>query len=155
MKAITIWQPYATLIALGIKKEETRSWGTSYRGKILIHAAKRWDVDRAIGCQKAIDYLVDTLGVMFLEKLTPAQLRLANMTWQDTLGKGLAVATLSGVQKGHEPPTRGDAEFGLYGPDRFGWRMSNVQAIEPVSLTGKQGLWEVADSEIERGVFCG
>ena len=38
MKVITIKQPYATLIAEGIKKYEFRSWKTNYRGKILIHA---------------------------------------------------------------------------------------------------------------------
>lgn len=40
MKAITVWQPWATLLATGQKHNETRSWKTSYRGEILIHAAK-------------------------------------------------------------------------------------------------------------------
>ena len=39
MKAITIWQPYAQAIALGLKKFETRSWATKYRGKLAIHAS--------------------------------------------------------------------------------------------------------------------
>lgn len=39
MKAITIWQPWASLIACGAKQYETRSWATSYRGLIAIHAA--------------------------------------------------------------------------------------------------------------------
>jgi len=41
MKAITLWQPWASLVALGVKTIETRSWATSYRGPIAIHAAKR------------------------------------------------------------------------------------------------------------------
>ena len=40
MKAITVWQPWATLLGTGQKHNETRSWRTSYRGEILIHAAK-------------------------------------------------------------------------------------------------------------------
>ena len=40
MKALTLTQPWATLIAVGAKRIETRSWGTSYRGRIAIHAAK-------------------------------------------------------------------------------------------------------------------
>ena len=40
VKAITVWQPWATLLATGQKHNETRSWKTSYRGEILIHAAK-------------------------------------------------------------------------------------------------------------------
>ena len=38
MKVITLKQPWATLVAEGIKKYEFRSWRTKYRGKILIHA---------------------------------------------------------------------------------------------------------------------
>uniref|UniRef100_A0A6M3J354 ASCH domain-containing protein n=1 Tax=viral metagenome TaxID=1070528 RepID=A0A6M3J354_9ZZZZ len=36
MKAISLWQPWASAMALGWKKIETRSWGTSYRGPPLI-----------------------------------------------------------------------------------------------------------------------
>jgi hypothetical protein len=43
MKAITIHQPWATLIALGEKRFETRSWSTKYRDSIAIHAAKKVD----------------------------------------------------------------------------------------------------------------
>ncbi len=47
MKAITIWQPWASLIACGAKKFETRSWATNYRGPIAIHVAKK-DVRKII-----------------------------------------------------------------------------------------------------------
>lgn len=40
MQALSLWQPWATLIAIGAKTIETRSWGTRYRGRIAIHAAK-------------------------------------------------------------------------------------------------------------------
>lgn len=49
MKALTIRQPWASLIALGVKTIETRSWSTRYRGPIAIHAGKadtdRWMLD--------------------------------------------------------------------------------------------------------------
>src|SRR3954451_22243677 len=38
--ALTLTQPWATLVAIGAKQIETRSWGTSYRGWLAIHAAK-------------------------------------------------------------------------------------------------------------------
>ena len=38
MKALTLYQPWATLVAIGAKKIETRSWPTKYRGTIAIHA---------------------------------------------------------------------------------------------------------------------
>lgn len=40
MKAITLHQPWATLVSLGVKTIETRSWTTRYRGPLAIHAAK-------------------------------------------------------------------------------------------------------------------
>ena len=41
MKIITLWQPWAELVAAGAKTHETRSWTTKYRGRLAIHAAKR------------------------------------------------------------------------------------------------------------------
>lgn len=40
MKALSLWEPWATLFALGIKGPETRSWSTNYRGPMAIAAAK-------------------------------------------------------------------------------------------------------------------
>ena len=42
MKVLTLFQPWATLVILGEKKIETRSWKTNYRGEIAIHAGKKW-----------------------------------------------------------------------------------------------------------------
>jgi hypothetical protein len=41
MKALTVLQPYAQLIAVGAKQYETRSWATKHRGPTAIHAGKR------------------------------------------------------------------------------------------------------------------
>ena len=53
MKAITLWQPWASLVALGLKTIETRSWQTAHRGPIAIHAAARCpkpqDLKRLVG----------------------------------------------------------------------------------------------------------
>ena len=43
MKALSIMQPWAWLIANGHKDIENRSWPTRYRGPVLIHAGKRED----------------------------------------------------------------------------------------------------------------
>lgn len=45
MKVITLKQPWATLVAEGLKKYEFRSWKFNYRGEILIHAGKGIDED--------------------------------------------------------------------------------------------------------------
>lgn len=38
MKAITVQQPWAQLIAVGAKAFETRAWKTNYSGPLAIHA---------------------------------------------------------------------------------------------------------------------
>ena len=43
MKALSIRQPWAWLIAAGHKDIENRSWNTKFRGKFLIHAGKKTD----------------------------------------------------------------------------------------------------------------
>ncbi len=44
MKTLTLTQPYASLIAFGAKRIETRTWATTYRGPLAIHAADGLDV---------------------------------------------------------------------------------------------------------------
>lgn len=39
IKVLSLKEPFATLIKAGIKKVETRSWQTSYRGELYIHAS--------------------------------------------------------------------------------------------------------------------
>jgi hypothetical protein len=45
MKALSIHQPWASLIMAGIKPVENRTWKSNYRGDLLIHAGKKWDYD--------------------------------------------------------------------------------------------------------------
>ncbi len=49
MKVLTIKEPWASLIIKGLKEYEFRSWKTSYRGRLLIHAGKhveKWELER-------------------------------------------------------------------------------------------------------------
>ena len=64
MKAITLWQPWASLLACGAKEYETRSWATSYRGPIAIHAAakKPSTIWEAIEC--IVDEVRAALGII-------------------------------------------------------------------------------------------
>lgn len=41
IRTLTLWQPWASLVALGVKTIETRSWSTRHRGPLYIHAAAR------------------------------------------------------------------------------------------------------------------
>jgi hypothetical protein len=48
MKALSLWQPWAHLVASGAKRIENRPWQTRFRGRFLIHAAKKQD--DPLGC---------------------------------------------------------------------------------------------------------
>ena len=52
MRAITIQQPWASLIMAGIKTVENRTWATSHRGRLAIHAGRKFD-DEAIEILRA------------------------------------------------------------------------------------------------------
>lgn len=58
MKALSVKQPWANLIASGKKTIETRTWVTDYRGELLIVSSKSPNIEPA-GCALAIVHLVD------------------------------------------------------------------------------------------------
>lgn len=61
MKVPSLWQPWASAIALGLKTWETRGWATSYRGLIAIHAAKQ-DPVIAVGAAIGRDLVAEYSG---------------------------------------------------------------------------------------------
>jgi len=127
MKALSLWQPWASAMALGLKSIETRHWSTSYRGPMAIHAAKRWTRDeREWGAEMA-----DLHGAPIL----------AN----PPLGAIIAVGVLISIEatdilRGNISET--EEMFGNYGPKRFGWIFKDLVALpEPIPMRGMQGLW--------------
>jgi hypothetical protein len=58
MKALSIRQPWASLIVLGIKDIENRTWMTRERGTILVHASKGMTRDEH---ESAIEFAVDAI----------------------------------------------------------------------------------------------
>lgn len=125
MKALTISQPYASLIADGEKWIENRRWETKYRGPLAIHAGK--------GTQYMTGAQLTTYpsGVLAVCELA-ACFRLADL---DLLGERLAAfgLTVEDVRR-HE-----HAE----GP--WCWLLRNVRKLErPAMAQGKQGLWDWA-----------
>jgi len=137
IKALSVWEPWASLIAAGVKRHETRHWETTYRGPIAIQAAKTLDLAGAPDqlCQ-------DVLGQLW-PKGRP-------------LGFVVAVAYLSDcTPTDHvlQELTAADRESGNYAPGRFAWRLDNVRPLaEPIPLTGRQGLfnWLRPDDLSER-----
>jgi hypothetical protein len=67
MKALSIKQPWANMIASGRKTIETRKWKTDHRGPLLIVSAKLPDITPA-GCALAVATLVDCRPMSVLDE---------------------------------------------------------------------------------------
>lgn len=126
MKAITITQPWATLIALGHKRIETRSWVTNYRGPIAIHAAKGFPVSarRFAEIERSIGRVPASLPCGAV--VATARLVDVRPTWE-------VVAIISGLER----------HLGNYSAGRFAFVLEEVVVFtEPVPVRGALGLWE-------------
>ena len=140
MRAITIWQPFATLIVLGLKKYETRCWGTSYRGPLIIHAAKRWDDDREFDCKRVVELLRNS--GFDPDTFNELQRRTFYTPVGETLGKALGVVNLVDCQQRNDGGSFFENAVGGFGSGRFGWECASPALFEtPLRAPGKQGLW--------------
>jgi activating signal cointegrator 1 len=140
MKALTLMQPWASLVATGAKRLETRSWQTRYRGKLAIHAAKAFPTNARQLCrQEPFRTVLAQAGISGPEQLpTGAVLATCELV---TIVRGgrpaaLAVAALLPVSP-HE------LWFGDFSPGRYAWVLDEVQALlEPIPARGALGLWQ-------------
>lgn len=138
MKALTIIQPWATLIASGHKMNETRSWKTNYRGEVLIHAGKN-PKDYTSGC-----YIDDPDGRHFQEAgITPNNFE--ELPRGSIIGKATLVNCIHINKEFRDHLKRSNpAEyaFGDYRIGRYAWVFENPVLFEkPIPARGRQGLW--------------
>ncbi|NJM67812.1 MAG: ASCH domain-containing protein [Acaryochloris sp. RU_4_1] len=140
MKIITIWQPWATLIALGLKQYETRSWGTDYRGGLAIHAAKRQiDPDGKYAISQALE-------------LTGG--KVPRLRRDYPLGCIVAIADLVDCKRMTPllicKQTDLELAVGYWQAGRFAWQLDNIVALpDPIPYRGSQGLCDVRPEVLE------
>jgi activating signal cointegrator 1 len=153
MKAITLHQPWATLVAIRAKQIETRSWNTQYRGKLAIHAGKNTKYVN----MKSRDYLCDEEPFY--------SILMTEMAWKNNplpLGCIVAVCELVDTKQIDEvisfPACKSytnvdrkckyiltdqERAFGDYSVGRFMWLLDNIQILpEPIPAKGSMGFWE-------------
>lgn len=160
MKAITIREPWAALIATGHKHYETRSWPTSYRGPIAIHAGKQLDKafkDELVAEQlKMCGITPETVKELPLGAVI-ATAELVNV-WHIVHHPGTDVDVAKHIPIGAESmstdrrapdfgdyfvPTEKEMALGFWVPGNYAWELRNVKLLpEPIPAKGKQGLWE-------------
>jgi hypothetical protein len=135
VKAISLWQPWASLIfsPRRVKRHETRHWATFHRGPLAIHAAQKLVKDLEPDLVALLD---DEFGVL----------------WADQLPRGrmLGVATLADCRltQSIDPDTL-DRLCGDFTPGRYAWRLDNPRLFDnPPEVTGRQGFFDWYDPTV-------
>jgi hypothetical protein len=138
LKVITLTQPWATLMALGLKRVETRSWLTEYQGPLAIHAAKSfppWAEDLCVSepfCSSLSD-----AGYLWKPEIARNPRCLP-------IGHVIAVGWLEGVERISPsfPVVPLERAFGNYESGRYAWHFSGVHRLAtPIAARGALGLW--------------
>lgn len=158
-RAISLHQPWASFIALGIKKYETRSWATKYRGKLLVCSAKKKYIPDSCFVNQVFD-LTD-MGAFHRTRLDFLG---TNTQYTEFLpmGKVLCVVDLVSCLKMESYPSPKQENIiledvpkleklcGDWTPGRHAWELANLIPLpNPIPIKGKQGLWIPNSSIIE------
>lgn len=163
MRAISLWQPWASAVALGSKTIETRHWPTKYRGSLAIHAAKRRPVGELIYLNSVYHWrgtMMSLLGYIGNGKSLVDDLPFGAIvaTCELVDCKPTDDFTVSEIMSPRRPEGRTDdlynwteADMGDFSIGRFGWVFANIRALEtPIPFTGRQGFFNVPDELIPK-----
>lgn len=134
-RAISLWQPHAQAVALGIKPYETRHWSTKYRGPLVIHAAQR-------PFRRSQDPYYWNLVCFRLSEVGFAEPGLV-------YGAAVALVDLVDCVPTESLGDLGPEGFwGDFSEGRFAWKLENVRRIwPPIKVPGKQGFFRVTIPE--------
>lgn len=136
MRALSLLQPWASLVVLGEKRYETRSWWMAYRGPVAICASQ--------AMKPAHRAMVD-LEDPFARVLRRHGIRGA---YELPLGKVLGLVTIADWVKTLELKRLSAQElaFGDFGLERFAIRLEAVHRLrEPIAVKGQRGLWTLPE----------
>jgi len=128
MKVLSLLEPWASLIKEKVKCIETRSWKTSYRGELYIHASKRKLT------KKDSETLEDRLNLLkdtnFKYGYIIAKCNLVACRYMDE-------ELIKSVQKNKHEFICGHYEIG-----RYAWILEDVEILStPIEAKGQLGIW--------------
>lgn len=128
MKAISLWQPWASLWLSERKVHETRHWATPHRGRLLVHAAKRFVRDVELDLR---GILADEFGGHWGMDL-PTGALLGFVDLEDCVPTERIITT------------EDDFACGDFSDGRFGWRRGRyVRFAQPIPWKGMQAVFSV------------
>lgn len=139
MRALSLWQPWAILIALGAKKYETRHWTTSYRGPLVIHAPKKQNRElyNTARSEPFVSYLLADGYKKYSELPFGSYVCLVDLV------DIILTEKIRGILGSDE------LAFGNYVSGRYAWKLENIRRfIKPIPARGHQGLWMPTPDEI-------
>lgn len=131
VKVITVRQPWATLLMLGIKKFETRSWSTKFRGMVMLHVSK--------AIPRAEDW-----GFFAWPNHNPDWVESFNTAYKKhTLGTVIGAMNIEDSLRTEKLlPSSEEQSMGDWTPGRYAWRMIPWFELEtPIEAKGALGLW--------------
>lgn len=149
MKILTLTQPWASLVAIGAKRIETRSWGTGYRGDIAIHAAK------------GLGPVGGTMGLLELCASPPfAEVLARHHLDPGQLPRGAVVAVVRLARCAQMTPRTSETiererpvehAFGHYEAGRWLWHLGDLRPLlRPFPLRGQLGLRDIGGHQVEQ-----
>ena len=156
MKALTLTQPWATLVALGAKQMETRSWSTKYRGAFAIHAAHYFlqeakDLVFTEPFYSALNRQIDERHSEF--PALPCGAIIAVCELVDCI-RVLDKQVFFGVRADsivRLPPDEPECSLGNYSPGRYAWILTNIRAMnKPIPAKGTLSLWEMSPNLVKQ-----
>lgn len=146
MKTISLIQPWASFMALGLKHIETRSWTTKYRGELLIHASKK-----IVPFHKILNYMTSGQRFMIMKNiwesyqdynLMPTGMIIAKTILIDIQKIVKSNIYWAQLENGYMVDLT-EWHLGDYAPGRFAWITKDTIELEaPIPAKGKLGLWE-------------
>jgi activating signal cointegrator 1 len=148
MKALTLWQPWASLVALGAKRVETRCWDTNYRGKLAIHAAATIP-PKFLGASR----YQEKFEMEIAEALNVRRDRVSSAI--NSLPRGVVVCVVNLMAVNTVEYVRHDLgprelTFGNYEDGRYAWFLELVETFDPpIPAKGNRKLWDWARKEAE------
>lgn len=128
LTAITLHQPWASLVAKGWKQYETRDWPTNHRGLIVIHAGRKPKGKQEL---REYDKVVASFSDLVNECPYSSVIAIAQLT-------DCVLMTEQFIKQ--QSPT--ELRCGNWQVGRYAFKLENIRAIAPISAVGKQGLWK-------------